>query len=134
MRKLKRMISLLLCVMLLAQLSPAVLAEGYASAPYETVDTEHGKTLRDQVIDGNLVLDETTSLYIDGTITMKNGEVIVTGGQHEISRDAVIRGNIVIAGPAEVRIDGIVEGELRLSWDCWEEQDARPAAPRRNSG
>ena len=125
MRKLKRMISLLLCVMLLAQLSPAVLAEGYASAPYETVDTEHGKTLRDQVIDGNLVLDETTSLYIDGTITLKNGEVIVTGGQHEISRDAVIRGNIIIAGPAEVRIDGIVEGELRLNWDCWEEQDAR---------
>lgn len=125
MRKLSRIIACMLCAALLAQAAPVGLLEDYAAAAYETVETEWGKTLRDQVIDGNLVMNDEDSLYVAGTITMKNGAIIVTGGRHEISRDAVIRGDIVVAGPAELIIDGIVEGELRLEWACWTQEDAR---------
>lgn len=125
MRKLSRIIACMLCAAMLAQAAPLGLGEGYAAAAYETVETEWGKTLRDQVIDGNLVMAAEDSLYVAGTITMKNGAIIVTGGRHEISRDAVIRGDIVVAGPAELIIDGIVEGELRLEWACWTQDDAR---------
>lgn len=125
MRMLRKIAACMLCVSMLFQLLPAGLAQGYVSAPYETVETERGKTLRDQVIDGNLVMDAQDSLYVAGTITIKNGAVIVTGGRHEIGRDAVIRGDIVVAGPAELFIDGIVEGELRLEWGCWDQDDVR---------
>lgn len=121
----KQIMSFILCVSMLIQIAPTSLAEEYISAPYEAVETERGTTLRDQVIDGNLVMDDSASLYVAGTITLKNGDMIITGGQHEIGRDAVIRGNIVVAGPAELIIDGIVEGEVRLEWACWSADDAR---------
>lgn len=129
MKGLKRVVSLALCAAMLLQMVPAALAEAFVSAVVETVQTENGTTLRSQVIDGNLVLDGRDSICIDGTITLRDGAIIVTGGCHEISRDAVIRGDIVVAAPAELHIDGIVEGNLYLGLDSWSKEYGTDSMP-----
>ena len=129
MKGLKRAVSLALCAAMLMQMIPAALAEAFATAAVETAQTEKGTTLRSQVIDGNLVLDAQKPVYIDGAITLKGGAILVTGGRHEISRDAVIRGDIVVAAPAELYIDGIVEGDLCLGLDSWSQEYGADSMP-----
>ncbi|MGN1369300.1 MAG: hypothetical protein ACI4WX_10555, partial [Aristaeellaceae bacterium] len=118
----KRMAALVLAMVMLLECVPAAFAEEMGTAmaqprkaKYQASWTKNGTTLDDQTLDGDLVLTDMPGMYIDGVLTFTGGgRLVVRSGHHRISRDAVIKGDIVIEGQAELEIDGIVEGEILL--------------------
>lgn len=118
----KRMAALVLAMVMLLECVPVSFAEEMGTAlaqpkraEYETIVTQHGPTLKDQTLDGDLILTGMNRLYLDGAIAFTGGgRLVVHSGEHRISRDAVIKGDIVIEGDARLEIDGIVEGEILL--------------------
>lgn len=127
----KRIVSLVLALTMLLECVPLAFAQELGTAlaapkraQYESVWTQNGKTLKDQTLDGDLILDG-IDLYIDGTLTFAGGgRLVVRSGHHRISRDAVIKGDIILDGSADLEMDGIVEGEIIIEQDesRWQDQ------------
>ena len=125
----KRLIAWVLVLTLIFSCLPEGFAEQAetGNSGYVAVQTENGTTLRDQVIRQTLVLTDEDSLYLDGVIATNGNGIRVEGGNHVISRDAVIKGDIVISGPCDLRVDGLVEGDIRIDCPAWEANDPRHA-------
>jgi len=127
MKRMKQLTALMLVITMLTQLIPAALAnENVPTGHAEIVYVDNVPTMRDQVIDGNLRLTDKRDTTVDGVIDFTSGgKMIITSGSHTISRDAVIKGDILISGAAWVMIDGIVEGDIYIECPPWDENNFR---------